>query len=121
MLRKCSKIFGILMILIGVLGFVPGITEKEMFLGMFRVHVLLNFIHLATGLLAYFVGRMGVKPTRVLFQVLGVFYAIFGILGFAHAHKPMFKVVAHNMADSWLHIVIAVFCIFMGFVYKGKN
>ncbi|MFS8563661.1 MAG: DUF4383 domain-containing protein [Rhabdochlamydiaceae bacterium] len=120
MLRQCSKIFGVLMILIGVLGFVPGITEKEMLLGMFKVHALSNFIHLITGLLAYFVSRMGVNPTRLVFQILGVFYAIFAVLGFAHPHKHIFKMMAHNMADTWLHVVVALFCIFMGFIYKNK-
>ncbi len=118
MLKKYSKIFGIVMILIGLLGFIPGATEKEMFLGFFRVNPLLNFIHLATGLLAYFVGRLNFNATRLLFQVLGVFYAIIGFLGFVHGHKMILRVVANNMADSWLHLAIAVFCIFMGFFYK---
>ncbi len=108
------------MILIGVLGFVPGVTEKEMLFGIFKVHALSNFIHLITGLLAYFVSRMGVNPTRVVFQALGVTYAIFAVLGFAHLHKHMFKVMPHNMADAWLHVAVALFCIFMGFIYKNK-
>lgn len=118
MLKKYAKIFGIVMILIGLLGFIPGLTEKEMFFRVFRVNPLLNFIHLATGLIAYFVARLNFNATRLLFQVLGVFYAIISFLGFVHAHKMIFKVVANNIADSWLHLAMAAFCIFMGFFYK---
>jgi hypothetical protein len=108
------------MIFIGILGFVPGITEKDMFLGIFKVNAFLNFIHLITGLLAYFIGRLGINPSRLLFQTLGVIYAILGFLGFAHTSKHILRIIANNMADSWLHVAIALVCIFMGFFYKNR-
>lgn len=120
MLKKCAKTFGIFMIFIGVLGFIPGITEKDMFLGIFKVNPFLNFVHLITGLLAYFIGRLNLIATRFLFQALGVFYAILGFLGFAHGHKLILRVIASNMADSWFHVALAIFCIFMGFFYRNR-
>ena len=106
------------MIFIGLLGFIPGITEKDLCLGIFRVNPLLNFIHLGTGFLAYFVGRIGYSLSRFMFQLVGVIYAFLGILGFAQGGKHLLRVIANNMADSWLHVTIALICLFMGFFYR---
>ena len=118
MLKQYIKIFGIVMVFIGILGFIPGVTERDLFLGVFRVNPLLNFIHLGTGLLAYFSGRIGYALSRFMFQLVGVIYAFLGILGFAQSGKHILRVIANNMADSWLHVAVAVFCLFMGFFYK---
>ena len=121
MIRKFGKIFGIVMILLGILGFLPKITERHLLLGIFEVNSTLNFVHLITGLLAYLVSRIGINIMRLFFQIFAVMYSILGFLGFAYTSKPIFRVIANNTADDWLHLLIAGFCIFIGFIFRKEK
>jgi hypothetical protein len=55
------------------------------------------------------------KAAKTYFQVFGVIYAIVAILGFISGDAPVLGFLANNMADAWLHAVIAVVALYMGF------
>ncbi len=47
MVKTAAILFGVVFLLIGILGFVPSITKDEMLLGIFHVNLLHNVVHLA--------------------------------------------------------------------------
>lgn len=114
--QKLAKIFGIVFVLVGVLGFVPMATSGNLLLGVFEVDALHNVIHLATGLIAFWAAGT-VANSRLFFKVFGVIYALVTVLGFALGGNiaGLFMV---NMADNILHLVIALVALYAGFMMK---
>ncbi len=119
MLQKLSMIFGVVFLLIGVLGFVPGITTNEQLLGIFHVNAVHNIIHLVSGAVALWAGFTSAKAAKMYFQIFGVIYALVTVLGFFTGEGLIVGLVANNMADVVLHLVIAVVALYAGFGMKA--
>lgn len=117
MVKKLALYFGIVLTAVGVLGFVPGITDGEMLLGMFHVDALHNIIHIATGLLGILVGTMWASHASVYFKVFGVVYAAVAVLGFIQGSSVL-GLFGVNMADNALHVAIAAIALYVGFGMK---
>jgi hypothetical protein len=99
-----AKILGIVLVLVGLLGFFSDGTV----LGMFHVNMFHNVVHLLSGVIGLWAGfsNRGVHSKR--FNVIfGIVYLIVAIVGFANI---MFftDLLMLNAADNWLHLVIGV-------------
>jgi len=114
MLAKVAKIWGALFIVVGILGFVPGITPNGHLLGIFHVNGPHNWVHLLTGIVALWCGYSSNHSSKVYFLVFGVIYGLVAIIGFAAGTRPLFGLIANNLADAWLHVGIAVASIAIG-------
>ncbi len=120
MLKKIAYLFGFVLLVIGVLGFIPAFSPGGNLLGYFHVNVAHNVVHLVTGLLAIGAAyNCCVTWTpKLFFQVFGVVYLLVALLGFWHGADPVLGFIANNTADSVLHLVIAVISLYLGFLYK---
>lgn len=114
MTKTLAWVFGIVLTLVGILGFVPGVTTNDMLLGIFMVGGLHNIIHLVTGLAAL-AAAMGYFAPKLFFQIFGVIYGVVTILGFVTGGALLFST---NMADNLLHLVIAAAALYSGFMMK---
>jgi hypothetical protein len=122
MLKTIAIIFGVIMLGIGVLGFFPQFTPRDMLLGIFHVNNIHNLIHIATGVVAILCGLYSFPASRVYFQAFGIIYGVVAILGFFYGDRPILGLIANNMADTWLHVAIAAIALYLGFGYKeGLN
>ncbi len=108
--QSAAKWFGWVLLVIGVLGFVPGVVNASGFLfGIFGVNSLHNVIYIVTGLLA--LSSAGtLKAAKTYFKVIGIVYGLVAILGFA-----MHVLMTTNTADNILHAVIALYALYYGF------
>jgi preprotein translocase subunit Sss1 len=113
-ISKIAKVFGIIFVLVGVLGFVPGITNDGHLLGVFEVNTLHNIIHLLTGIFALVLAK---NSAKMFFKVFGVVYLIVTIVGFVQGGTVL-GLFGVNMADNVLHLVIAAFALWLGFMKK---
>jgi hypothetical protein len=120
MIRKAAKGFGILLILAGVLGFIPGITHNGYLFGLFRVNALHNLLHLVTGLALFWTGKTSAMGAKLFFQIFGFAYGAIALLGFHGGHKPVLGVLANNLPDSFLHLGVAVVFLYCGFLLRSK-
>lgn len=120
MLKKFAKIVGIVFIVIGILGFIPGITYRGNLLGIFHVNTLLNLVHLGTGLIAYLASRSSMRAAQVFFQIFGIIYAALGLMGFGYGTRDIMGILANNLPETWLHLITGVVFIYCGFLYKSK-
>ena len=119
MLKTAAIIFGVVFLIIGVGGFIPGLTTSDgMELGLFMVGPVHNFIHLASGAVALFCAFAGAGAARKYFQIFGIVYALVALLGFFYGNKPLLGMVEHNRADIFLHIAIAAVSLYLGFGLK---
>lgn len=116
MLKTLSIVFGIVFVTVGVLGFVPGITSADgHLLGIFHVNTVHNVVHLLSGAVALYAGMAGVEAARWYFRVFGLVYAAVAALGFVYGDQAILGLVANNMADTFLHVVIAAAALVIGF------
>lgn len=119
-MEKLAMIFGVVLVAVGVLGFVPGITSDGMLLGIFEVDGTHNVIHILTGLIALAAARgMGLSARRY-FQVFGIVYALVTILGFLQAGTVL-GLFAVNGADNVLHLLIAALALWAGFGMRSGS
>lgn len=121
MMKNLATVFGVVMLAIGLLGFVPGVTTDGMLLGVFYVNPLHNIIHLATGAVALWAGLTSAPTSRLVFQVFGAVYGVIAILGFLTDGDHLFNLIAINAAGNWLHAVIAAASLAIGFGVKDEE
>lgn len=123
MLSKVAIVYGSVFTALGLLGFIPALAPTTqdgmgMLFGLFMVDGLHNFIHLTSGLVGLAAART-IGYSRLYLQFIGVIYALVAVLGFMT--NPVLGILATNMADNWLHVLIAVGAIYYGFVYRDHQ
>jgi hypothetical protein len=118
MLKTASIIFGIVFLLAGVLGFVPGITNNEMLLGIFHVNAAHNVVHLLSGAVALWAGLTSVAASRMYFRIFGVVYALVALLGLYVGDGMLLGLISNNTADVGLHFITAIVALALGFFVK---
>ena len=121
MVKTAAVIFGLVFLLVGILGFVPAVTKDEMLLGIFHVNFAHNIVHLASGAIFLLCGMAGAGPSRTFFRIFGIVYALVAALGFYYGDQPILGIVSNNMPDVWLHVVLAVVMLFLGFGSSGGD
>jgi len=115
MVKTLAILFGVVFLAIGILGFVPGITKDEMLLGIFMVNTVHSVIHIVSGVVFLLAGMGGAGASRMWFQIFGLIYAVVAIMGFVVGNGMIFNLISNNTADTWLHVVLAVVMLLIGF------
>jgi hypothetical protein len=118
MAKTMAVLFGLVFLVIGILGFVPAVTKDEMLLGIFHVNTAHNAVHLLSGAVALICGMMGVGASRMYFRIFGLVYAAVAIMGFLNPgeHTMLLGLISNNTADTWLHVAIAAVSLIVGFM-----
>lgn len=109
MAKQIMYLAGAVFIVIGILGFF-----NDPILGIFEVNALHNIIHLASGILALIFASQGESQARTFAMILGIVYALVTILGFLQG-SPILGLVDSNTADNFLHLVLTVVFLYVGF------
>lgn len=124
-LRLIAAIVGAVFLLVGILGFIPGITtdygtlqwygpgsDAEL-LGIFQVSVLHNLIHLVFGVAGLAMSATAAAARAFLIGG-GVIYLLLWIYGMVIDKDSMANVVPVNRPDDWLHLGLGVGMIALG-------
>ena len=123
--RLAAQVLGAVFLLIGILGFIPGITTNygDMYiaghesnaklLGLFQVSVLHNIVHLAFGVAGLAMGRT-VAGARTFLVGGGAIYLVIWLYGLVVDQNSGANFVPFNTADNWLHLVLGVGMIALG-------
>ena len=118
MLKKIGLAFGVIFVLVGLAGYVPALTPDGKLLGVFAVNGAHNLVHILTGVVALAIALASPANMSMFFKIFGVVYALVAVLGFFAGDQPLLGIIAHNMADMWLHVVIALVTLWIGFGMK---
>jgi hypothetical protein len=112
--QGAAILVGSLMLVLGIAGFVPGVTDhlNELrlsgpasgaeLLGVFTVSVLQNGIHLAVGLAGLVLYRSYARA-RAYLLVGGFIYLAIWLYGLSTEQRSPANLVGANTADTWLH------------------
>src|SRR5437899_12124782 len=114
MVKSAAILFGLVFLVVGILGFVPSITKDEMLLGIFHVNLAHNIVHLASGAVFLLCGLAGAGPSRMFFRIFGIVYAVVAALGFYYGDQPILGIISNNTPVIWLHVGLAVVMLIIG-------
>ncbi|MDB5245195.1 MAG: TonB-dependent siderophore receptor [Parcubacteria group bacterium] len=116
MAKKLAVLFGIVFVLVGVLGFIPNPLVGSA--GLFQTDVLHNIVHLLIGVVLLIVAMSAPEKSSLWLKVFGVIYLLLAVLGFIliPGGGPLLGLVQMNTADHWLHVVLGVVLLIGGVV-----
>lgn len=125
-LRTAATVVGAAFLLIGLLGFVPGITtgiypielygyeSDAKLLGIFEVSVLHNIVHLLFGVAGLAMAKRA-DTARTYLIGGGIIYLVLWLYGLLVADdRSAANFVPLNNADNWLHLVLGVGMLALG-------
>ena len=125
MVKTAAILFGIVFLVVGILGFVPACTTDmngmPMLLGIFHVNTAHNIVHLASGAVFLLCGMASAGASRTFFKIFGVVYALVAVLGFYYGDQALLGIISSNRADTWLHVGLAAVMLFLGFGTKSNT
>lgn len=105
MARTIAKVFGIVFVLLGILGFfVP-------FTGLLDLTVTHDIIHLVIGIVLL-AGSGSTQTSQKLATVFGAVYLVVAILGFFV--QNVLGILTLDLADNILHLVLAIILLYVG-------
>jgi len=103
-------LIGVVLTLVGILGFVSGPV-----LLVFGINPLHNFVHLASGILGLLAAGVSGKRWASLYaRAFGIIYVMVALIGFV-APRLMASLLAINMPDNWLHLGLGIVLSIVGF------
>ena len=118
-LQMAATAVAAVFLLVGVLGFVPGITtdygamefagheSDAQLLGLFQVSVLHNLVHLAFGAAGLLLA-MSWQGARAFLLGGGAIYLLLMVYGFLVDRRSDANFVPVDQADNWLHLVLGL-------------
>jgi Domain of unknown function (DUF4383) len=131
-MQKTAAAVGAAFLLVGVLGFIPGITTNyntltfashdsdAMLLGLFEVSVLHNIVHLLFGVAGLAMARSWGAARSYLIGG-GVIYLVLWIYGLVIDKSSAANFVPLNTADDWLHFVLGVAMVGVGYLLGNER
>ena len=123
--RTMAAVVGAVFLLVGILGFIPGITSQyntmellgnksdAHLLGIFEVSVLHNVVHLLFGVAGLAMAKATKSATTYLIGG-GIIYLVLAAYGFLVADNNAANFVPVNTADDLLHLVLGVGMVALG-------
>ena len=123
--QNAALAVGVVFLLVGVLGFIPGVTtnfdqltfaghhSEAALLGIFNVSVLHNIVHLAFGIAGVALART-FNSARVYLIGGGLAYLTLFLYGLVIDHNSSMNFVPVNNADNWLHLGLAAGMLTLG-------
>ena len=121
--QSLAALVGAVFLLVGILGFIPGITTHygdlsfaghdsgAKLLGIFQVSILHNIVHLLFGVVGLALAKSA-EGARTFLIGGGVVYLVLWLLGIVGGGDW----IPVNTADNWLHFVLGAGMIALGFV-----
>ena len=129
--QRAAMVVGAVFLLVGVLGFVPGITtdygqmsfashdSDAKLLGIFQVSVLHNIVHLLFGIVGLLAART-VAGAKSFLVVGGLVYLVLWLYGLVIDKDSAANFVPLNTADDWLHFVLGLGMVAMGLLLTRR-
>ena len=130
--QRAATLVGAVFLLVGILGFIPGITinvdqlgwwenqsDAEL-LGLFQVSVLHNFVHILFGIVGLVLGRSW-KGARTYLIGGGLVYMALALYGALIDQNRDANFIPTNNADDYLHLVLGLGMVALGFLLSRRR
>ncbi|WP_250009638.1 DUF4383 domain-containing protein [Actinoplanes sp. M2I2] len=129
--RTTAMAVSIVFVLVGLAGFIPGITTNygdmtfaghhsdALLLGVFQVSVLHNIVHLLFGVAGLALARTA-SGARAFLIGGGAVYLVLWLYGLVVGENSSANFVPMNNADDWLHLFLGLGMIALGFLTSRR-
>jgi hypothetical protein len=131
--RYFSLVLGIIFLLVGIAGFVPGLLHSPepaadvqvtqsfgRLMGLFPVNALHNVVHIIFGIWGIAAYR-SYTGARGYSKAVAIIYAVLAIMGIIPGLNTTFGLIPLYGHDIWLHAVIAIAAAYFGFVATDRE
>jgi hypothetical protein len=132
LVTTAAKVVGAVFLLVGILGFIPGITSnysslsfaghmsEAKLLGIFQVSILHNIVHILFGIAGIAMAKRA-DSARTYLVGGGVIYLVLWIYGLVTSDQSSANFVPVNTADDWLHLVLGLGMIALGILLSRRR
>lgn len=110
--QNFAMVFGVLYLLVGILGLILAPSEGDELFGVFRLNLIHNLAHLVLGGIFLIIGTRSHETAKRVNVSIGIFYGLLAVLGIANVLVN--DLLEANVADDYLHLSTAVLAIFFG-------
>jgi hypothetical protein len=113
--KMLATVFGVVFVLVGLLGFVGNPIVGSM--GIFMTNHAHDVVHLLIGIVLLVVAYTAPAMSALWLKIVGVVYLLIAILGFVMIPSggDLLGFISMNMADHWLHVVLGIVIVAAGF------
>ena len=129
MIKTFALAFGAIYLLVGILGFVPGLNDHNhadmpplaidqsygRLLGLFPVNLVHNAVHILIGIWGLLSAK-SVGAARLFGKGLAIIYGLLTVLGLVPGADTLFGLAPIFGLDVWLHALSALVAAYFGFV-----
>ena len=124
-LQKAALAVGVVFLAVGVLGFIPGVTQnysdmqfaghesEALLLGIFQVSILHNIVHLLFGVAGILMAR-SFSGARNYLIIGGAIYLVLFLYGLLIGQESTANFVPVNLADDILHLLLGIGMVGLG-------
>lgn len=133
MIRTFALVFGIIYVLVGILGFLPGLNQHHAdlppiavdsfygrLMGLFPVNILHNIVHILIGAWGILSSRT-VPASRLYGKGLAILYGLLAVMGLIPGLNTMFGLVPIFGHDVWLHALSAAVAAYFGWIARESD
>lgn len=132
--RSFARFAGFLYLAVGILGFLPGLTQAPpvdaphlvvetgygYLLGLFPINILHNLVHLAIGGWGLIAAK-SFTAARLFARGLAVLYGGLTVIGLLPGWDTVYGFIPLFGHDVWLHGVTALVAFYFGFLAAREN
>lgn len=131
-IQSAALVVGIVFLVVGIAGFIPGLTSdyadlgmaghhsSAMLLGLFQVSVLHNVVHLLFGVAGILAARRW-SASRSYLIGGGVVYLVLWLYGLFVEKTSAANFVPLNRADDWLHLLLGLGMVALGLLLGRRR
>jgi hypothetical protein len=130
--QGAAMIVAVVLILMGVLGFIPGVTSGldrldwigqhsgARLFGTFAVCAVLNILHMVVGAAGFFFART-YAGARAYLLAGGVIYLGLWLYGVLVEYGSDAHVIPLNTATNWLHVILGAVMVLLAVTLAGQH
>jgi len=118
MAKTLAIIFGVIFVLLGLLGFVPNPLVGAN--ALFDTNMMHDLVHLIIGVALLLVAFYAPTQSALWLKIIGAVYLVIALLGFFTA-SPLLGLLEVNGADNWLHFILGIVLVAAGYWSKDES
>lgn len=111
-MRAFAFLFGIVFLGMGIASFA---LPNNSWTSLFHFNFAFNALHVVSGIIALVIGCLNRFALRLFFQMCGLFYSIFALLGFVYGDKSISELFSSNIQGTWFHVIVATVALILGY------
>jgi hypothetical protein len=132
LVNRLAMVVGAVFLVVGVAGFIPGITTNydqlsfaghhsgAQLFGVFQVSILHNIVHLLFGAAGIALARRA-DTARLYLVGGGAIYLVLWLYGLVVSDTSGANFVPVNTADDWLHFILGIGMIGLGLIATRRT